>query len=590
MPEILILTNIAPLNVDRNSYKMKKQNFSVYAFVAIAAASAVACNPLSNMTKKAEEVTYSVNPNPLEMHGDSVDVQISGTIPPRFFNKKVSVEITPTAGDVTFKKLVLVGEDSEVAGQKIAFEKGGSFSYNDKVAYTDAMENVTLEAVAVGKYKTKEKAFPARNIGSGTIITPMWAMDDDMAIIGSDNFQRVVPKEMSATINYMVNKYNVSNGELSDEDMKALSAWVKEMSNNPMFSFNGTDVVAYASPEGELSLNSNLADNRANSGATATGSILRRNKVKTEKEFFNKMGKGEDWAGFKAAMQKTDIKDKDLILRVLEMYEDKTKREEEIRNMAATFDVLQEEILPSLRRSEITVKGQLTAYSDEQIKTFAKSAPDTLSAEELLYAATMTEDLDEKMTIYSTYSNLHAKDWRGPNNMGYIYVMQDDMEKAKAEFDKANSLSPNNPVINNNLGVYERANGNDEKAMEYYSAATGAGDAVGNNIGYLYLTQGDYVSATSNYGSVKSFNAALAQTLDKDYSTALQTIDGSEAATTAAGSYLKAVIGARMKDNAMMVSNLKAAIAADASLKAKAKIDAEFTDYRENAEFQAAVN
>lgn len=573
---------------------MKKQNYSVYAFVAIAAASAVACNPLSNMTKKAEQVTYSVNPTPLEMHGDSVDVAISGTIPPKFFNKKVSVEITPTAageaGDVTFKKLVLVGEDSEVEGQKISFEKGGSFSYNDRIAYTDKMEVVTLNAVGVGKYKGKEKAFPAREIGTGTIITPMWAMDDDMVVLGADKFQRVVPKEMAATINYMVNKYNVSGSELSDDDMKALGSWIKEMSKNPMFSFNGTDVVAYASPEGELSLNANLADNRANSGANAAGTMLRRNKVKTEKDFFNKVGKGEDWEGFKAAMQATDIKDKDLILRVLEMYEDKAKREEEIRNMAATFEVLQEEILPSLRRSEITVKGQLTAYSDEQIKDFAKSAPDTLSAEELLYAATMTEDLDEKMTIYSTYSKLHTDDWRGPNNMGYIYAMQGNMEKAKAEFDKAYSLSPNNPVINNNLGVYERANGNNEKAMEMYSAATAAGEAVGNNIGYLNMIQGDYVSAVSNYGSVKSFNAALAQTLNKDYTTALQTIDASEAANTAAGSYLKAVIGARMKDSAMMVSNLKAAIAADASLKAKAKKDAEFTDYRENAEFQAAVN
>ena len=575
-------------------HKMKKQNFSVYAFVAIAAASAVACNPLSNMTKKAEQVTYSVNPTPLEMHGDSVDVAISGTIPPKFFNKKVSVEITPTAtgeaGDVTFKKLVLVGEDTEVEGQKISFEKGGSFSYNDRIAYTDKMEVVTLNAVGVGKYKGKEKAFPAREIGTGTIITPMWAMDDDMVVLGADKFQRVVPKEMAATINYMVNKYNVSGSELSDDDMKALGSWIKEMSKNPMFSFNGTDVVAYASPEGELSLNANLADNRANSGANAAGTMLRRNKVKTEKDFFNKVGKGEDWEGFKAAMQATDIKDKDLILRVLEMYEDKAKREEEIRNMAATFEVLQEEILPSLRRSEITVKGQLTAYSDEQIKDFAKSAPDTLSAEELLYAATMTEDLDGKMTIYSTYSKLHTDDWRGPNNMGYIYAMQGNMEKAKAEFDKANSLSPNNPVINNNLGVYERANGNNEKAMEMYSAATAAGEAVGNNIGYLNMIQGDYVSAVSNYGSVKSFNAALAQTLNKDYTTALQTIDASEAANTAAGSYLKAVIGARMKDSAMMVSNLKAAIAADASLKAKAKKDAEFTDYRENAEFQAAVN
>lgn len=574
---------------------MKKQNFRVYAIVALSAASAVACNPLSNMTKKANEVSYSVNPNPLEMHGDSVEVTISGTIPPRFFNKKVSVDITPTmtsdAGDITFETLTLVGEESEVEGQKIAYEKGGSFSYTDKIAYTDAMEMTTLNAVAVGKYKGNEKAFPPKQIATGTIITPSWAMDDDMAILGADKFQRVVPKSQAATINYLVNSASVRSGELSDEDMKMLADWIKKMSKNPMFSFNGVESVAYASPEGELSLNTNLADNRAKSGSSAAGNLLSRNRVKTNADgFFNNMGKGEDWDGFKKAMQASNIKDKDLILRVLEMYEDKSKREEEIRNMAATFEELQEEILPSLRRAEVTVKGQLTAYSDEQIKTFCETAPDTLSAEELLYAATMFGDLDKKMTIYSTFSDLHADDWRGPNNVGYIYVMQGKMEEAKAAFDKANSLSPNNPVVNNNLGVYERANGNNEKAMEYYNAASGAGAEVGNNIGYLYLVQGNYEEATSNYGGMKTFNAALAQTLNKDYTTAAQTIDASPAANTAAGSYLKAVIGARSKDKAMMTTNLKAAVAADASLKAKAKKDAEFTSYREDAEFQAIVN
>lgn len=573
---------------------MKKQNFRVYSLVALVAVSAVACNPLSNMTKKAEQVTYSVNPNPLEMHGDSVEVTIAGTIPPKFFNKKVSVEITPVlkgeGGESSFKQLVLVGEDSEVEGQKISFEKGGSFSFSDKIAYKDAMEVSTLNAKAVGKYKAATKEFPARQIATGTIITPMWAMDDDKAILGADKFTRVVPKSSSATINYLVNSANVRSGELSDEDMKALGDWVKKMSKNPMFSFNGADVVAYASPEGELSLNTNLADNRASSGANAAKSMLSRNRVKMEGEFFNKMGKGEDWEGFKKAMQATDIKDKDLILRVLEMYDDKSKREEEIRNMAETFEVLQEEILPGLRRSEITIKGQLTAYSDEKIKAFAKSAPDTLSAEELLYAATMTDNMDEKLAIYKSFSKIHPKDWRGPNNVGFVYVMQNKMEEAKAEFDKANSLSPNNPVINNNLGVYERANGNNEKAMEYYKAASGAGPEVGNNIGFLYLQKGDYVEATSNYGSVKTFNAALAQTLNKDYQTALKTIDASPAASTAAGSYLKAVIGARQKDQSMMITNLKAAIAADASLKAKAKKDAEFTSFKDNAEFQAAVN
>lgn len=575
---------------------MKKNTLTTYSFVAIALAVTTACNPLSNMTKRAEEVTYSVTPNPLEMHSDSVEVNISGAIPPKFFNKKVSVVITPVinfeGGETSLKELVLVGEDSEVEGTKIAFEKGGNFSYNDKIAYQEGMQVAVLNANAVGKYKGKEKAFDPRQVATGTIITPYWVQEDDRAIVGADKFTKVTPASKKAVINYLVNRSEVRSSEMNDADMKELQAWAKEMSKNKMFIFKGTDVVAYASPEGELSLNTNLANNRAKSGANAVAGILRSNRVKaaSDKGFFNEVGKGEDWNGFKSAMQASDIKDKDLILRVLEMYEDNAKREEEIRNLAATFEVIQEKILPDLRRSEISVNGEMTSFSDEEIKEFSKTSPEKLSAEELLYAATMFEGMNDKMEIYKSFSKLHPNDWRGPNNVAYVLMMENKLEEAKKELDKANSIAPNTPVVNNNLGVYERANGNNEKAMEYYAAAKGAGAEVGNNIGYLQIKSGDYTGAVSNYGSVKSFNAALAQTLNKDYQTALQTIDASPSADQAAGYYLKAVIGARMNDQNVVVSNLKSAVAADASLKAKAKSDAEFTAFKDNAEFQAAVN
>ena len=597
MYEFVELTNIAVrTKLFRTQTKMKRNTIKSFAFIGLAAATTVACNPLNNMTKRADEVKYTVTPNPLEMHGDSIEVNIAGSIPPKFFNKKVSVEVTPVlkyeGGEKSMDKIILVGEDSEVSGQKIPYEKGGNFSYNDKIAYESGMDVATLDAVAVGMYKGKEKSFDPVQIATGTIVTPMWAEDDDMVILGADKFTKVTPASKSAVINYDVNRSFVKSSELSDEDVKELKDWSKKMAKNPMFVFKGTEVVAYASPEGEISLNANLADDRANSGANATKNILRRNKVKaaSEEDFYNKMGKGEDWEGFKSAMQSSDIKDKDLILRVLSMYEDNTKREEEIRNLAATFEVIQEEILPGLRRSEITVNGEMTSFSDEKIKEFSKTNPDTLSMEELLYAATMTDDLDVKMNVYKTYSELYPKDWRGPNNVGYVYAMQNNMEAAKKEFDKANSLSPNNPVVNNNLGVYERANGNDEKAMEYYAAANGAGAGVGNNVGYLYMKEGDYAQATSNYGDVKTFNAALAQTLNGDHAMALKTLNSSPAANTAEGNYLKAVIGARMDDQNMAISSLKAATSKDASLKAKAKRDAEFAKYKDNSEFQAAVN
>ena len=575
---------------------MKNNTIKSFAVIGLAAVTTVACNPLNNMTKRASEVSYTVTPNPLEMHGDSVEINIAGTIPPRFFNKKVSVEITPMiyyeGGDKNLDKIVLAGEDSEVDGQKIAYEKGGSFSYTDKVAYVTGMDVATLNASAAGKYKGKEKAFEPVQIATGTVITPMSAMDDDKVILGADKFTKTTTMNAAAVINYEKNKSYVRSSELSDEDVKTMKAWAAKMAKNPMFVFKGTDVTAYASPEGEISLNANLADQRANTGASAVNSILRSAKVKaaSDKDFFMKNGKGEDWDGFKAAMQASDIKDKDLILRVLSMYEDNTKREEEIRNLAATFEVIQEKILPSLRRSEVNLKGEMTSFSDEKIKDFATSNPDTLSAEELLYAATMFDDMQKKMDIYTTFTKQFPNDWRGPNNVGYIQSMQNSMADAKANFDKANSLSPNNPVVNNNLGVYERAMGNTDKAMEYYAAANGAGPEVGANMGYLQMWMGDYSTAVTSYGSTKSYNAALSQTLNGDYETAMQTIDGSSTASSAESLYLKAIIGARKGDKNVMVSNLKASVAANGDMKARAKKDAEFTKYKDDSEFQAAVN
>lgn len=575
---------------------MKKNNFKTIALIGLATATTVACNPLKNMTKRADEVSYNVTPSPLEMHADSIDVSISVNVPPKFFNKKVSVEVTPTLNygnnEATFKPFVLVGESSEVEGATINYEKGGNYSYTDRIAYQEGMDVATLNAVAQGQFKSKTKDFDPIEIATGTIITPSWAMEDDQVKLGDDEFAKVFPAEKTAIINYLVNSAQVRPSELQDQDMKELISWVNEKSKDKMFNFKGVGVVAYASPEGELSINENLANDRANTGANTAKTYLTRNRVQgaSSSDFYAKDGRGEDWDGFKSAMQASDIKDKDLILRVLEMYEDNEKREEEIRNLSETFDIIKDEILPDLRRSIVTIKGEKVSFSDEKIQEFAKSNPDTLNTEELLYAATLTNDLDEKLSIYKTYTKLHGEDWRGPNNMGYIYAKQNNMEEAKSHFDKANSISPDNPVILNNLGVYERANGNIEKAKEYYEMASGANPEVGNNLGYLQMKEGDYSAAVNSYGGVKTFNAALAQTLNGDYDAALQTIDASPAADQAAGYYLKAVIGARKGDQAIVVSNLKSAISKDSSLKERAKKDAEFTKYKDNAEFQAAVN
>jgi Tfp pilus assembly protein PilF len=261
----------------------------------------------------------------------------------------------------------------------------------------------------------------------------------------------------------------------------------------------------------------------------------------------------------------------------------------EIKNLAATYKEVADKILPKLRRSEVWVKADSLSRPDEEIASLALSKPDTLTAEELLYAAAMTNDLSKKETIYKSFVQVYPNDWRGPNNVGFVHLLNNKVNDAKAEFEKASKITKNGIVLNN-LGVCERLNGNAVAAMDYYKQASGAGPEVGENMGLVYIMWGDYTNSVSSFGSSQTFNAALAQLLNGNPDGALKTIDGSSDKSSAMGHYLKAVIGARKGDNNMVVENLKSATSKDASLKEKAKKDMEFAKLKNNAEFQAAVN
>jgi hypothetical protein len=237
--------------------------------------------------------------------------------------------------------------------------------------------------------------------------------------------------------------------------MKELKAKLKGWNEDVKMEFNGLTISAYASPEGELSKNENLANERAESAAKSIESLLKRAKVEIPEGFSAASGKGEDWNGFKTMMQSSDIADKALIIRVLETYTDGTKREEEIKNIGKTYTEVSKKILPQLRRSQANLVMKHHNLTDDEIKALVDTKIDSLDVEQMLYAATLYKDMAKKESIYKSVSSIHSSDWRGPNNVGFIYLTQNKLTDAKAEFDKANGLSANNPIIQNNLGVIE---------------------------------------------------------------------------------------------------------------------------------------
>ena len=560
---------------------MKKNSLKGLMAIALLGATVSGCKLLGDLD-------YELDHDPVQMHGDSVRVKVTVTVPKKGIHKKVVAEITPKLGNTEFKMITIQGEKAEGNGVVIPKE-GKKVSYEDVVPYDASMENADLNISGVARKGKKEIEVPVTKIADGTIVTPFWVQNDDKPLLGNDAFQRVTEEVTKAQINYLKGKHNVRSTEYRDQDIKDIEAFMADAQTNVKVEPKRVDLVAYASPEGEVSMNNDLAGNRSTSGKEASMKIAEKaknEKLQTE-EVYNPQPKGEDWEGFAALLDSSDIADKELIKRVLEMYKDPATREQEIRKMAKTYRELEKKILPPLRRTQIHLVYDLTGYSDEELIALSKSNPDTLTVEELLFTATLTEDLNEKLRLYKEVQRLYPEDWRGYNNAGYVYYMQNKLDDAKAEFEKSAAKNETDETYNN-LGMIARIQGDRKKAKELLEKA-GSSDETKYNLGIIAIQNGDYETAISNMGDNKTFNKALAQVLNEVYDEALTTIDASEDKETAIGYYLKAIIGSRQGNFDMVKNNLKSAIAKDAALKAKAAKDREFIKFFENAEFQAIV-
>lgn len=551
---------------------------------AIALTSVFAGGMLLNSCDLVKDIEYNVKQNPLEMHGDKVKLDIDGKFIEKGLHKKAIVEVTPTficedGTEIPFDTKIFQGE--KAAGNGEVIPKGGkSFTYTSTVDYKPSMEVGKLVVKVLPKKGTKVKdLITTDKIADGTIVTPLLVQFDDKVMYAKDNFVRTTEETTSATINYLKAKFDVRKSELKQDDIVAFETFIAEAVTNPKREMKSVNIMAYASPEGEIEKNATLAEDRAKSAADYLKGVMAKNNFTkgTEEGFITLQPKGEDWEGFKAEVQKTTNEDKDLILRVLQMTSDLNKREEEIKNMAKTYSFLEKEVLPKLRRSTMTITYDKIGYSDEELKQLSKTNPDILTVEELLYTAELYDDLNEKLRVYKEAERLYGNDYRTSNNVGYVLYQLNNIDEAAAEFEKANGIESNQITLNN-LGAIAHVKGDKAKAAEYFEQA-GSSSETNYNKGIIGIQDGNYADAISNMGDYKTLNVALAKILNGEADAALAIIDESADADEALAYYLKAIVGARTNNKELMLNNLKTAISKDASLKEKAKKDREFIKY-----------
>jgi outer membrane protein OmpA-like peptidoglycan-associated protein len=565
---------------------MKKMNVKSLAVVALTGSLLTSCDLL-------KDLQYSVTPNPLEMHGDSVRVKVDVTFPEKGIKKKASAEITPMLGNTALKTVTVQGEKATGNGSVIQYKPGGKMSYTDVVAYKPEFENTDLKVT--GKVfkggKEKESKFVETKIADATIVTPLMVNKDFKVIYAKDDFKRVIEQTYMAQINFDKGKSIVKPTELKDKDIVDYSTWLSVAQNNPKIAIKSLNVTGFASPEGEEDKNNSLSTDRSEAGKKAILDLAKKaNNLTAQGEVYKLSGRGEDFDGFKRELKGSTMNEdeKNLVVRVLEMQSDPKTRETEMRNMGKTFTFLDKSIFPKLRRAEIQTVYDLTGYSDEELKALAQSTPDSLDLEELLFTATLYNDINEKQKLYNVAIKNYPTDARAHNNAGVVLYIQNKMNEAKAAFEKSNSLK-DNAIAKNNLAAVAGVSGDRTKSRQLLGQAKGAGSEVNYNLGILNIQDAKYSDAVSNFGTESTFNKGLAQLLNGDAAAAVKTIDASSQKEAAQGYYLKAVAAARQNNVDAVANNLKNAISKDSSLKAKAANDREFLKFADNATFTGVV-
>lgn len=537
---------------------------------------------------KISSTGVNVDPNPLTVQGDAVKTRINFAFPKKSFPKKGTLRITPVlryAGGEKWGKAYDYQGDDVYGNEQVVFYKSGANAVLDfAVPYTPQMQKSELYLTFNGKVGKKAQKISAMKVADGVNATETLAtVEGILPAIAPHGFQRVVKEMYDADILFQIQQANVRGSEINKEDVEEWRYTVQNAKETPNQNVS-VEVQSYASPDGGKKLNEKLSENRE------------RNTTAALKKEFKKQDMAgvaidahytaQDWEGFRTLVEKSDLPDKDLVLRVLSMYPDPESREREIKNISVVFKQLADNILPKLRRSRLIANVEIIGKSDAEIQEFIAKAPGHLSAEELLYAAELTNSTAEKMRIYQIANQIFKKDYRAYNNIGALYFAQGKIKDAEAWFNKAATLQ-DNEVTKLNRGLIALYHGDKEKAQDMISAAINTPE-LGQALAYLYLKQGEYMKAETAFGETVSNNAAVAQLLNGNYAKALKTLQKitTPSATT---ELIRAIIAARTNDNNGVITALKSAIALDGSVAYHIADNLEFAKYKNLAAFKALV-
>ena len=553
-------------------------------FYLLAASVLVITSACSSTMGQLTSANFEVTPNPMETQAGKVTVTINGKFPAKYMKKNVIVTITPELRGSNGYNLraeegtSFQGEKVRNNFQTISYEHGGNFTMRQSFDYADALHRSDLYMNIVAKQGKKETKQPLVKVASGIIATSelyQKALKSEQPCLAPDSFQRVTNQKMEAQVKFLVNQANLRKSELASNSVKDFVEMLRKINReHESLNLKNVEVLGYASPEGNFAVNDRLANQRQSVSEEFVKGQMKQARVSGD---VTSHYTAEDWDGFQKLVAASNIQDKDVILRVLSMYQDPEQREQQIRNMSEGFRELADGILPELRRARMIINYETVGRSDEQLKQQYAADPTKLSLDELLYTATLYENPAESEAVYKKAAELFPNDYRAKNNVGVMEMIRGNELNALDNFQEAMDKGKQ-PESYANMAMMALQHGGLDTAEEYLSNATGAA-GMNRVLGTLNIAKGNYSLAQQNLTGESSNMAALAQILNKDYSTATQTLarikDGD-----ALTDYLNALLLARTGQNDKASEFLRKAAFADPSLASFADRDIEMQNVK----------
>lgn len=274
----------------------------------------------------------------------------------------------------------------------------------------------------------------------------------------------------AARINFAVNRYDIRRNYMNNASvLDEVDRIIREIKNDTNLTINDFRVTGYASPEGSAASNLTLSERRAKSFVDylRITHAIPANQIQVD-------WKGDDWDGLKKAMQESNFSAKNRVLEILNGTTDPVQRKNRLKALGADYQALLKDYYPQLRRNDYTISYVARAFSVEEARGLIRTKPQQLSLNEMfLVANSYPKGSKEFKEVFDIAARMFPQ-----NDHARINSAAAEIENGAYAVALEHLKGIEMPEAWNNIGLIYARQKDYARALEYFTKAANAGNAV----------------------------------------------------------------------------------------------------------------